>query len=60
MFHVDFSSSHLLSRYIPQYLLKEKKESIWEKALLDEYQRIALDPIPTEYDGKVRYLRKLI
>ncbi|KAH7817987.1 putative talin [Monocercomonoides exilis] len=53
------TSSNLLNKFIPAPLLKYRKPAVWEKALLDEYQRVAFDPIATELEGKLRYLARL-
>ncbi|KAK2945631.1 hypothetical protein BLNAU_19428 [Blattamonas nauphoetae] len=49
----------LLAKYIPAPFLKQRKPKEWEKLILDEFQRIAFDPIDTDFEGKLRYIEKL-
>ncbi|KAA6390599.1 MAG: hypothetical protein EZS28_013878 [Streblomastix strix] len=48
-----------LPRLLPENYIKMKKNEVWEKQLLEEYQRIAFEPIESDFQGKVRYLARL-
>ncbi|KAA6396229.1 MAG: hypothetical protein EZS28_008242 [Streblomastix strix] len=48
-----------IERLIPRSFFDKKKPEAWEKLLLDEYQRIAFDPIESDFQGKLRYISRL-
>ena len=54
-----FRGPKLLGQYIPRAFLSQRKADEWESILLDEFQRVAFDPISSPFEGKVRYLTKL-
>ncbi|KAH7823279.1 putative talin [Monocercomonoides exilis] len=53
------TSANLIPRFLPKWAIPVKKEVVWEKLILDEYQRLIEKPIAREFEGKVRYIEAL-
>jgi hypothetical protein len=48
----------MLNRYIPKPLFETRKPAVWEKLLLERLKSICMEPMSSEYEGKLRYITR--